>query len=699
METLLTTYRDNTYAVLMVVFGLGFVIFIHELGHFLLAKWAGVKVDMFSIGFGPTLVSFRKGLGLRFGSSVKDYEALHKAEAEGIQSKDLSSIGETEYSIRILPLGGFVKMLGEDAGEGENKTADPRAFHNKPVGSRMAIITAGVIMNLIFGVSCATWVYLRGKPEQPAVIGAVVAGQPAYEAGIRPGDEIVGINGRHDIAFSDLLQSVMLSGAGHAIEFDVKRPGLEEPLHLSIEPRRAAKAPAPTIGILQAQSLELIGKLPKGLRSDDKDLDVVTAVAAPGQPPHPVADIQSLNVLLSRYRNQSLTVVAERGSPDDDRDKKPKSKVEAVVPPRLFVDFGLRMTPGPVVAVRPDSPAAKAGFLKGDRIVSVDGANAIDPMRLPDLAFDHAGKPMTFEVRRVIDGKDQSVTLTATPDASPIWTEPIQPAEPLEIPGLGFAIAIEPKVAAVVSGSTAAKARITPGDVLKSIRFANLKPVGDSSLTKFLKAIGLASRKPASDAGWLKPVVLDGKTAAWPWFFEEIQDADGVVRFEFEKAGTIAMKAEPVAEWYDPRRGLHFPPLFRPLPPQPFGVALSRGWRDSMDVATSIFSIIRGLFQQRVDPNLVGGPVKIGEWAFRVAKSGGLGAFIPFLGILSINLAVINFLPIPPLDGGQMTFLIAEKIRGRPLPENAVLVPTLIGFTFVLLLFAFIFLKDIMSYF
>ena len=63
---------------ILVVLGLGFVIFIHELGHFLLAKWAGVKVEMFSIGFGPTLVSWRKGFGLRFGSSAKDYHGARR---------------------------------------------------------------------------------------------------------------------------------------------------------------------------------------------------------------------------------------------------------------------------------------------------------------------------------------------------------------------------------------------------------------------------------------------------------------------------------------------------------------------------------------------------------------------------------------------------------------------------------------------
>ena len=137
-----------------VAVGLGFVIFIHELGHFLLAKWNGVKVEKFSIGFGPTIFGWRRG--------------------------------ETEYVLAALPLGGFVKMLGEGPEEQENKTTDPRAYPNKSVSARMAIISAGVIMNVFLAVACFVYYYGQERLEQPAVLGGVTAGSPAYEAGLRP---------------------------------------------------------------------------------------------------------------------------------------------------------------------------------------------------------------------------------------------------------------------------------------------------------------------------------------------------------------------------------------------------------------------------------------------------------------------------------------------------------------------------------
>src|SRR3984885_1548861 len=152
-------YLTTVLNILKVAFGLGFVIFLHELGHFLLAKWNGVKVEKFSIGFGPTLFGWTRG--------------------------------DTEYVLAALPLGGFVKMLGEGPDEETSKSSDPRAFPNKSVGARMAIISAGVIMNLILGLACFMYAYKMGMDEIPTKIGSVVAGSPAYEAGVMAGDEIV----------------------------------------------------------------------------------------------------------------------------------------------------------------------------------------------------------------------------------------------------------------------------------------------------------------------------------------------------------------------------------------------------------------------------------------------------------------------------------------------------------------------------
>lgn len=146
----------NVARLLATLVVLGLVIFVHELGHFLVARWAGVRVDRFAIGFGPALFSIRHG--------------------------------ETEYALCLIPLGGYVRMLGQtDTPEVEEQTDDERSYQNKSVGARMAIISAGVVMNILFGFACFAVAYQIGVDYQPAVIGTTIPALPAWKAGISGG--------------------------------------------------------------------------------------------------------------------------------------------------------------------------------------------------------------------------------------------------------------------------------------------------------------------------------------------------------------------------------------------------------------------------------------------------------------------------------------------------------------------------------
>src|SRR3954451_19911540 len=95
------------FSLALLVFGFGFVIFWHELGHFLAAKWVGIKVEQFAVGFGHAMASWRQGMGFTVGSSGKKYEEL-------VAAGKADTIGETEYRLNWIPLGGYVKMLGQD---------------------------------------------------------------------------------------------------------------------------------------------------------------------------------------------------------------------------------------------------------------------------------------------------------------------------------------------------------------------------------------------------------------------------------------------------------------------------------------------------------------------------------------------------------------------------------------------------------
>ncbi len=173
---------------------LGLLIFVHELGHFLLAKLFGVRVLKFSLGFGPKLAG--------------------------------KVIGETEYVISALPLGGFVKMFGENPDEQDVPEADRKvSFAHKPVWQRFFIVLAGPVFNLLFAVVLFFLVFFFvgvPTPVDSTRIGKVNDNSPAAAAGLQKDDEILRINGREMLGWQDVLEAVKDS-AGSSLSVVVQR--------------------------------------------------------------------------------------------------------------------------------------------------------------------------------------------------------------------------------------------------------------------------------------------------------------------------------------------------------------------------------------------------------------------------------------------------------------------------------------------
>jgi regulator of sigma E protease len=174
---------------------LGVLILIHELGHFLMARLAGVGVERFSIGFGPVLWRVRGR--------------------------------ETEYCLSLFPLGGYVKMLGDDDNPlegGKTGAVDPgRAFNGKPLLIRFLIVFAGPGMNWVLAAAIFALVFMfLGRPMTPAVVGRVVEGAAA-QAGLRPGDRVVAMDGRPIRHWEELLVAVQ-EGQGRRLTLDVEAP-------------------------------------------------------------------------------------------------------------------------------------------------------------------------------------------------------------------------------------------------------------------------------------------------------------------------------------------------------------------------------------------------------------------------------------------------------------------------------------------
>ena len=674
--------------VLKVALGLGFVIFIPELGHFLLAKWNGVKVERFSIGFFAPIATYRCGVGLRIGTGSRPPGPA-----------DPPSYGETEYVLAILPLGGYVKMLGEteDQANDAEKSTDPRAFNNKSVGSRMAIITAGVIMNLILGFVCFTFVHTQPGTDLQAKVGGVFPGSPAERAGLRAGDEIVAVNGQRDVAYTQVVNTIRISAAGEQVHLLIKRPGETAERAIDIEPKRDDNSPVPAIGLHWANGLTLVTNLPFAAlpgQVEDKaqkfggfePSDTVVAVGLAGKPLEPIASHAELLRKFDQYRAQPVIVEVDRVESDRNgpiAGAVPR-RVQVIVPPHRFVDFGFRLTPGPIASIRPDSPASRAGLQVGDRIVSVAEQTDYDPMRLPDMARDHAGSPLVLAVQRATASPGSPTEpVSITPDATPPWTTAIfQPNKvtPLDVPGFGLALPIESKIASVESGSPAARGGLKAGDSIKSIVIVPEKTekIAGKSLTfKSDPKIG---------------------SVAWPSAFELIQDhaVKSVKLLINDGATPVDLKPEVVQDRFVGTRGLIFQLATKPIPASSLSDSLRLGGEETWDNVTGIYKMFRSLAQKRIGGESFGGILPIAQIAYNSA-SVGLAPLIQFLGILSINLAVLNFLPIPPLDGGQFLFLAAEKVLGRPLPDAALAAGTYAGIAFVLILIVVINVKDVVQ--
>src|SRR3982751_5704563 len=137
---------QNILSIALLAFGFGFVIFWHDLGPFLAAKWVGIKVEQFAVGFGQAIFSWRKGMGFTLGSSGRRYEELVKAsESDSAEKVIADGVSETEYRLNWIPLGGYVKMLGQDDLNPNARSDDPRSYNAKSVPARMLVVSAGGI--------------------------------------------------------------------------------------------------------------------------------------------------------------------------------------------------------------------------------------------------------------------------------------------------------------------------------------------------------------------------------------------------------------------------------------------------------------------------------------------------------------------------------------------------------------------------
>ncbi len=673
------------FAGLEVALGLGFVIFVHELGHFAVAKMCGVKVEKFFIGFdifGLKLFSFRWG--------------------------------ETLYGIGALPLGGYVKMLGQEDNPAQlrkemerarqaeatgapsspstngNSTSDdlafdPRSYPAKSVPQRIAIISAGVIMNMIFALVLAVIAFFLGVRLHTCEVGQVMAGGAAWQSDFRSGDVVREVAGNKVRSFRRMTEEIVTGDVDHGVPIVVERPGVKEPLEIILKPQMMSGRPA--IGVGSASELKLRNEknilpfLPESAaaKADPPFLPGDRIVEIDGEPMKTFAQLEDY---LTVHSDTPLKVAVERT-------KKLGEKAEVAtitVPASPMRQFGIAMTIGPVAAVQANSPAAKADIKPGDLLKSIDGKAIEDPMTLPDKLHSLAGKELTLVLER--EGKPLEIKVTLLPKSRYAPSE--IPDCPVAISELGLAYYVANTVKSVEPNGPAAKAGLQAGD---EIVLAKIVPPPKDEIQK------LQAKYPDSEMGQNEIALDFGATARnWPLFMYALQSGNPgtTVEFKWRRAkDEMTAKLTPVAatNWFESQRGWGLEPAMVVQRTDNFREALSMGAHETSNATLMVYRSLHSMTKGNISLRNLGGPWTIILAALHEARL-GVGNLFLFLTLLSANLAVINFLPIPVLDGGHLVLLLYEGIRGKPADERVQEILTYVGLIFILSLMVFVFGLD-----
>lgn len=708
------------YNIMLVALGLGFVIFVHELGHFLAAKLFGVQCDKFYVGFDPPI----KIGPIRLPSKLFHFKW-----------------GETEYGIGIIPLGGYVKMLGQDddprnsraelersksetnagdsssTGEANSDQVNakpvhhPRSFLAKSVGARMVIISAGVIMNIIFGILMAAVAFYIGVPYNPSVVGRVPPGDPAWMAGMQAGDQIQQVNDRIDpeLSFREMQQRVLFAGLDDPkkiVQVGFKRDGKEQKVEFvgtMAHSDPAKKIQFLTLGLRSAETTQIAPRYAiakylsedpayKDLLTDLKPGDIIVGINGEKIPVGSYSETpmgyELFNLLEPKLKEVVSLDVLRLDNPKSETDTK-RSPVTVSSKPIPMKTLGFYLKPGPVAAVGKDSLAAQAGVEAGSEIVAWEGNPIRDAFA---LTFDIAAKA----------GQQTNITLKKS-DGTQFdfsWTVPTKFQIPLseltfgpvglELPGSGLVYSISNTVSGVAPGSKAEETGIKAGDVIIQ---SQVQPTSEEDKAYYAEVL--------KDAQSLQQAMKIDKTRNMHYLMTLMQmmktgmPVEVVVEREGKVNPTkVSVYMDESISW--PDRGYEFSPLSSNYqvdsPKDALMLGVSELVRRGGNVLEFLWLLVRG----KLPLSALGGPGAIAVEA-NDAASKGFSPLLMFLTMLSANLAIINFLPIPALDGGHMVFLTYEAIFGKPADEEFEARMRLLGVLMLLGLMGLVIFNDVVN--
>jgi regulator of sigma E protease len=676
----------NILNIILIILGFSFIIAIHELGHFLAARRAGITCPVFSVGF-PLPASLFRLLHL-----PERFRNILAVKWKG-----------TEWRLGWIPIGGFVQMKGQsDTPDGlDDNAGSTDDFRNVSYPNKVLVISGGVIMNAITGIVFFILAFaVFGVTFVDPVVGNVVeadtsTGKPTdtfIKNEIQPGDRVLSIITKDGETPVNDFEDIIYEGffADGAVKMRIRHPDGKEAVvdvstnhvHEKIDAAIPPLMSQTRLHVSEEEAEHSGGKLRAG--------DLLVAING-----RPVNTAQDISTILSDVRGGS-TVTITSEDPDTgkhtDAEYTPRARAHG-----MYSDLGMHIEEAAVVnAVREKTPGAEGALKAGDQVLRARWAGAPARLAGPDgwvpvtgigqlrqFIAHSDGVPMELEVARLGDaattvggdaGDGKTLVVKVTPrkaNEKALYPtigvmfrgsdKPVANAK-LSKAASGGALV----VGDVVPGSTADQAGIKPGDEITDVPSVpeTLKTGGVLGMFKSEKTLTVRERLLIALTKY-DIVAAAAKTAPSDVKLDplELKVKRG------DKTETISLS--PTLTGPDSQPMLAVEARIVRTPPQTFGLGESvvQGFDHSHKKVVQILETLRGLFTGHVSITNLAGPVMIAKASYDVSQY-GFGTLLFFLGFISINLAIVNFLPIPVLDGGLFWIATIERIKGSPINER-----------------------------